>query len=728
MTELNPHPAPRSDEPFVAGGETPILAERADLAAPTSVWKRIRFLTKVVEIRLRFILVVVATFILIGKWDVIKNLWDKWTRPASVAAVHQSDVEYFCPMHPTVVRDSLEPDGSIPKCPICSMPLSKRKKGEAVKLPDRVLARVELSAERRQMGGIATAPAEYRRLSKQIQTVGTVQYDETRQSQIVARTAGFIDKLYVDKSYESVGKGEPLAMLYSPDLSSTAADLMLALDRGAADLVESGKERLRLLGVGDNEIQEIVASRQLLVALKRNDQGAFKAAVAKLQKLGMTDAEIDDIKTTRNAPSGLVIRSPVSGHVINKQIVQGSRVDAGMTLFDVADLSHAWVEADVFEGDIPLLRPGQDVEVTLEGQPNQVFRGQILLVHPHVEMATRTDRVRIDLPNPGHVLRPGMYATVKINVPLYEIEPYKTALAASKGPVGTDDASLIAFQKTCPVRGNKLGSMGPPVKLAVQNTTVFLCCPACVDDFNKDQKRFLAALAAPPANEVLTVPEAAVIDTGAKKIVYVEREPGVFDGIEVEVGPVVNGVYPIIKGLRAGERVAAAGAFLVDAETRLNPAAGAAYIGASGGPTAGGGPSSVVAPASGTVRRGSPDPAEAPTEGLPPHQETSGPARGTVGDRPQSQEPLAAPDADELKNINLLPPEDRAAALAQRNCPITRQALGSMGVPVKVELASGKTAFLCCPGCRDEALKDPQKTIAKLAEIRALVEKQIKAN
>ncbi len=718
MTELNPHPAPSRDETFAAGAETPILAEPADLAAPTSVWKRIRFLTKVVEIRLRFILVVVATFILIGKWDVIKNLWDKWTRPASVAAVHQSDFEYFCPMHPSVVRDSLEPDGTVPKCPICNMPLSKRKKGEAVKLPDGVLARVELSPERIQMGGIATAPAEYRSLTKQIQTVGTVQYDETRQSQIVARTAGFIDKLYVDKSYESVGKGEPLAMLYSPDLSSTAADLMLALDRGAADLVESGKERLRLLGVGDNEIQEIVASRQLLVALKRNDKHAVEAAVVLLQKLGMTDAEIDDIKTTRNAPSGLVIRSPVSGHVINKQIVQGSRVDAGMTLFDVADLSHAWIEADVFENDIPLLRPGQDVEVTLEGQPNQVFRGQILLVHPHVEMATRTNRVRIDLPNPGHVLRPGMYATVKINVPLHEIEPYKSALAARQGPAGTDDASLIAFQKTCPVTGNKLGSMGKPVKFAVGTKTVFLCCPACTDDFNKDREHYLAELAAPPAGEVLTVPEAAVIDTGEKKIVYVEREPGVFDGIEVEVGPEVNGVYPVIKGLRPGERVAAAGAFLVDAETRLNPAAGAAYIGASGGPTAAGGPSSVVAPASGNVRRGSPDPAAAPTEGLLPDQETVGRASGTVGDRPQPQEPLPAPDARELKNINLLRLEDRAAALAQRICPITENTLGSMGVPIKVQLA-GKTAFLCCENCREEAEKEPKKIIAKLAEIAA---------
>ena len=131
-----------------------------------------------------------------------------------------------------------------------------------------------------------------------------------------------------------------------------------------------------------------------------------------MRRLDTTEAEIDEIKTTRRAPSGLVIRSPVSGHIINKAIVQGDKVDAGMTLFEVADLSHAWVEADVFETDIPLLHAGQKVDVTLEGLPNEVFHGQILLVHPHVEMASRTNRIRIDLPNPDHALRPGMYATV----------------------------------------------------------------------------------------------------------------------------------------------------------------------------------------------------------------------------------------------------------------------------------------------------------------------------
>ena len=155
-------------------------------------------------------------------------------------------------------------------------------------------------------------------------------------------------------------------------------------------------------------------------------------------------------------------------------------------------------------------------------------------------------------------------------------------------PRQRNDKVLIAFQKTCPVTGNELGSMGAPIKRQVGERVVFLCCPACIEKFDASKDKYLAQLStqkrAPPAGEVLVVPESAVIDTGSKKIVYIEKEPGVFDGISVELGPESEGFYPVVKGLRAGDRVAAAGAFLVDAETRLNPAAGSTYVGASGGP------------------------------------------------------------------------------------------------------------------------------------------------
>ena len=137
-----------------------------------------------------------------------------------------------------------------------------------------------------------------------------------------------------------------------------------------------------------------------------------------------------------------------------------------------------------------------------------------------------------------------MFATVRINTPLESIEPYKS-VAAERGrivPVGLSGANL------------------------------------------------------PPRYEFLCVPERAVIDTGSKKVVYVEREPGMFEGVEVELGPRQDDYYPVIKGLKPGDKVAAAGGFLIDAETRLNPAAASTYFGASGGPQSGGRPNAPSIP------------------------------------------------------------------------------------------------------------------------------------
>lgn len=389
-------------------------------------------------------------------------------------------------------------------------------------------------------------------------------------------------------------------MLYSPELFSTVQELILAIRRGNSELVESGKQRLQLLGIKQPEIEEIIAEEQFLESLAATDDRQQATARERLRKLGIADAEIDELTRTKRAPSGLTIRSPDVGHVIAKNVVQGDRVDPGTTLFEIADLTQVWVEADVFEQDISLLDVGQRVQITAEALPNQSIEGKIILVHPHLETATRTDRIRIELPNPGHKLRPGMYATVKISIPFAELEPFKSqsetsqheaTLPTSKNPNNgkpLDDAALIALQKTCPITGADLGTMGKPIKRVVGDRVVFLCCPACIEEFEKTKDKYLAEHSPPPtasqAGKVLVVPEAAVIDTGTRKIVYVEDKPGQFDGISVELGPESNGFYPVVKGLKVGQRVAAAGAFLVDAETRLNPAAGSTYIGAGSSP------------------------------------------------------------------------------------------------------------------------------------------------
>jgi Cu(I)/Ag(I) efflux system membrane fusion protein len=456
-----------------------------DPVPPRAGWQRAKLVLKAVEVRLRFVAILVVTGLVIGSWDTIANHWEKWRRraPAPVAGL-APDAELYCPMHPQVVRRSLDAGGAVPRCPICGMPLAQRTRGGAAPLPPGVTGRVQLSPERIALAGIATEEVARRPLSRDVTTVGTVQYDEARLSRIVARTGGYIEKLLVNQTFARVEEGEPLAEIYSPELYASARELVAALRSGAApELVESAKERLRLLGVAQGEVDEIARSQR--------------------------------------ASPRLVIRSPRSGHVIEKPVVEGAHVEAGATLFEVADLSEVWIEAAVFERDIPYVREGAAVEATLEAVPGRTFPGKVALVHPHVDPATRTEPVRFALENADHALRPGMFATVRIAAPLADFEPLKSQAGGA------------------------------------------------------------------PPGEVLAVPERAVIDAGARRVVYVEREPGVFEGRAVELGPRAGGFYAVLRGLEAGERVAAAGAFLIDAETRLNPAAASTFSGAAGAPRAG---------------------------------------------------------------------------------------------------------------------------------------------
>ncbi len=131
--------------------------------------------------RVRFIAILAGVGLFIGYWDTVKSYWDRWTQPRSVASRElEPGHEFFCPMDPQVVRSTYEPNGDVPNCPICGMPLSIRKKGEAAKLPEGVTGRVQLSPERVQLAGIKTVAVEYRPVVRQTKTVGYVTYRRER--------------------------------------------------------------------------------------------------------------------------------------------------------------------------------------------------------------------------------------------------------------------------------------------------------------------------------------------------------------------------------------------------------------------------------------------------------------------------------------------------------------------------------------------------------------------
>ena len=482
-------------------------------------------------------------------------------------------------MHPSVVRDNGKE-----KCPICFMPLSKRKKGETHEeaLPAGIVNRVQLSPYRVVLAGVQTWQLDYQPMMKEIKAVGFIEFDERGQRTVSARIAGRIDKLFVNETGQMVEADTELASIYSPDLVVTVQNLIDARKSGNAKNQESAQKRLELLGIDDAQIQELAGG--------------------------------DKPKTD------LTIRSPISGHVIKKYVREGQYVEQGTPLYDVADLSTVWIQAQVYEDDMEFLpldqqHPGNlrqagaiDITATTRAFANEVFHGKLNFVYPHVDQSTRTVTIRCELKNPGHKLRPGSTATVILTVAPKNV------------------ASLVSATESDPEQSEMLQQ-----------------------------------------GQMLAVPENAVIDTGAQRIVYRETMPGTFEGVRVTLGPRMAGpegetLYPVLGGLSRGERIVASGSFLVDAETRLNPAAGSVYFGGSA---------------------------------VPSHGQTSSNVRPSTPEDEEAK--LAAALAG-------MPVEQRRLVEAQQFCPILEEnRLGSMGTPVKVTI-EGTASLLVLRRLQEECL------------------------
>jgi membrane fusion protein, copper/silver efflux system len=499
---------------------------------------RIWAFVRVMNVRLRFVFLMVLTGLIAANWENIGNHWERWTRPKSATEAGAiSAYEYYCPMHPSVVR------GEPGNCPICGMPLTKREKGEAPELPAGTLARVQLSPQRMELGGIGTSEVGYRPVEREIRTVGTIELDERRVAHIAARTAGRVEKLYVDFTGEKVGRGDPLVDVYSPELISTQQEYLLALrtfggrkDAGAPGAAAAGASTAGTAAGTSSEAKSLLdASRE------------------RLRLWGVGDDQIADLEREGKPRERLTIRSPISGTVTAKKVQAGQYVGEGTEMYTIADLSSVWMTGSIYEADAGSVRVGQPVEVRSSNDPDRVFHGEIAFVQPVVEAATRTLRIRVNVPNPDGNLRPGAYVDVRID-------------QASGASSASGSASAIADSYECPMGAEFVSDR--PGK-----------CPKCGMDIVKVERG--------PAGQSLAIPESAVIDTGTRKIVYLEREPGIFDALEVKLGPHAGGYYPVLEGLTAGDRIVTAGAFLVDAEGRLNPAAASSYFGASGGPSAG---------------------------------------------------------------------------------------------------------------------------------------------
>jgi membrane fusion protein, copper/silver efflux system len=246
---------------------------------------------------------------------------------------------------------------------------------------------VTLTAADAQRIGVTFAEVADGPIGHEVRVVGIVQADETRIRTVTSRVEGFVERLYVDFTGQPVRAGATLLELYAPMVVAAQEELLLA--RNLERQVASGTDDARAAAVS-----AVAAARQRL-----RQWEVPAEAVAEVERSGTPG---------RTFP----LRSPYGGFVLEKAVQQGQRVMAGDLLYRIADLSVVWLEGEVFEQDLPLLRLGSQVVATFRSLPGVERRGRIAYVYPTLDPVTRTARVRVELANGEMALKPGMYATI----------------------------------------------------------------------------------------------------------------------------------------------------------------------------------------------------------------------------------------------------------------------------------------------------------------------------
>jgi Cu(I)/Ag(I) efflux system membrane fusion protein/cobalt-zinc-cadmium efflux system membrane fusion protein len=326
---------------------------------------------------------------------------------------------------------------------------------------------VTLDARRQQLAGIQTVAAEMRPLDRTIRLTGILQPDERRLVDVNVKLDGWIREIRVDYSGRFVRQGEPLFTLYSPELAATQQEYLLA--RSSRDEI-AGSPLPDARGYADRLVD---------------------SAERRLQRWDISRDQIADFAARRTVDGQVSVPSPASGFVVEKTAIEGMHIEAGQTLYRIADLSSLWLEASVYEQDLSAVHLNQRGSVAIDSLPGTEIPARIAYISPSLDPETRTAKIRFEMANAGGRLKPGMFATVGL----------RTA-----------------------------------------------------------------------AQPVLVLPANAVLDSGTRQIVFVDRGEGRFEPRDVEVGARANGMVSVSGGLKAGERVASSAVFLLDSESQLRAA------------------------------------------------------------------------------------------------------------------------------------------------------------
>ena len=341
------------------------------------------------------------------------------------------------------------------------------------------LSGVEIPLEKQQLIGVRKVEVTMRPLQTTIRTVGRIDYDERKLATVNIKVEGWIEKLYANYAGKYVKKGEKLADIYSPELYSTQLEFVNLLIWKP----EKGHRLQRNVEFtwGD---RYGTTGRMLTFDI----DALLEVAKQKLKLWEIPDEQIKEVEETKKPMKMLTLTSPINGYIIEKKVVEGTRIQPGDKIFDIADLSTLWVIADIYAHELPLIKVGQPARISLSFFPGKEFSSKIDYIYPTLSGSTRTMKIRFIIPNPDGGMKPQMFTDVEVKIDL----------------------------------GRRL-----------------------------------------------VVPADAVIDTGTKKVVYVDKGEGIFEPREVVLGLRTDEMVEVIKGLKAGEKVASAANFLIDSEAKL---------------------------------------------------------------------------------------------------------------------------------------------------------------
>lgn len=329
---------------------------------------------------------------------------------------------------------------------------------------------LEISLDKVQKLGVRTEPVALREQIRTVRAVGQFQLDERHLATVTTKFDGYIERLYVNTTGQPVRRGQPLMEVYSPELVSAQEEYLIAWKGRQA--LSNGTEESQI-GVGQ----------------------LADSALKRLRNWDVSDAQLQRLQHEGKATRTLTLYAPVGGVVLEKTALQGMRFMPGEPLYKIADLSAIWLMADVFEQDLSLVHIGQAASMTVDAYPGKVLKGKVTYIYPTVNPETRTARVRVELNNPGGMLKPDMFANVE--------------LMSGHGKV-----------------------------------------------------------------QGLAVPDSAVIDSGTRQVVLVQRGEGLFEPREVRLGMRSDGYSEVLQGLSEGENVVVRANFLIDAESNLKAALG----------------------------------------------------------------------------------------------------------------------------------------------------------